>query len=122
MSGDVHGNLDGDGLYLIDGEEIHVEALVGDGMPLELVKDGGVSLAVVKLEVHDVGLRGVGETLEVTGVDGEEDVFHAETVKVARDEALTAESLDDGFVGGLTDQAFQFKMLHCLVFKMCYSG
>ena len=119
VTDDLDGNADGYRLVLCEGDEVHVDSLVGDRMPLKLVQDGGIGLSIVKLEVHDVRLRSVGEALELLRVDGEEDIVHTETIKVARDEALTAESLDDGFVGGLTDLAFQFKMLHCFFVLKC---
>ena len=54
MSGDLEGYADAYGLGLVDGEEIHVEALVSHGMPLKLMEHGGLSLASVDHEVDDV--------------------------------------------------------------------
>lgn len=121
MTADDHRNTDGDRLVFGDCEEICVEAVVLDWMILELVTDGGVSLAVVQLDVDDVGCRSVGDALEVPFLDGEEDVLHSLSVEVARDEALPAERFDHGFVADFTDCAVEFKMLHCVLFKMCYS-
>ena len=64
MAADHHGNLDSYRLVLSDGKEIDMEAVVLDRMELELMDDGGVSLTVIKLDVDDVGVRGVGDTLE----------------------------------------------------------
>ena len=115
MAGDHERDADGDGLLLIHGEEVDVQAGVRDGMPLQFVQDGGLRGAAVQDEVHDVGLRRVGEGLEFFGVDGEEDVLESEAVQVARHEAFAAEGLDDGLVADLAGLAFQFKMLHCSV-------
>ena len=112
MSGDLERNVDGDRLLCIYCEEVDVEAGVEYRMELKLVKDCAVGLAVVEDEVNDVCLRGIGYALEFFLIDCEEDVLHSETIKIARDESLLAESLDNGFVADLTDLAFQFKMLH----------
>ena len=109
---DVEGNVDGDGLLLVHGEEVHVQAVVIHRVPLVLVGDGGVHLAI-EVEVHDVGGGGVGETHQLLLDDGEQDVVHTETIEVAGDEALAAERLDDGLVALLADLAVQLEMLHC---------
>ena len=116
MSGDHERYIDGDRLLLIDCEEVYVEACVEYRMELKLVKDCAVGLAIVEDEVNDECLRGIGDTLEFFLIDCEEDVLHSETIKIAWNESLLAESLDDGFVANLTDLAFQFKMLHFVLF------
>ena len=121
MAGEYEGNVDADGLVLVHEEEIDMEAVVLYGMELKLMDNGVVGLSVAEDQVYDVAGGGVGDTLEILGVDCEEDVLDAESVEVARDEALLPESLDDGFVASLTDLAFQFEMFHFLYFKMCYS-
>ena len=90
-------------------------------MILEFVEDGGLLLAVVEHEVYDEGSGGFGDTLEFLFIDGEENALGAVAIKIAGNETLFAESLDDGLVANLTDLAFQFKMLHFVCFKMCYS-
>ena len=121
MAADHHGNLDRDRLVLRDGEEIDMEAVVLDGMELELMDDGGVGLAVIKLDVDNEGVGGVGDTLEVLVCDSEKDILNTLAIEVARDKTLLADGLDDGFVADLTDFAVKLKMLHCNIIKMCYS-
>ena len=89
-----------------------MQAVVLYRMELELMEDGFELLSVIEHEVDDEGLGGVDNTCEITVGDGEKDVFHSEAVEVARHQAFFAESLDGGFSGGLTNLAFQFKMLH----------
>ena len=120
VTADGKRNVDGDGLLFVDGEEIHVQAVVLDGVELQFVYDGGVGLAVED-EVHDVGSRRVQETLKIAIVNGEEDIVQTLAIEVAGNETLAAEGLDDGLVSDLADLAFQFKMLHAFCFKMCYS-
>ena len=112
MSSGDDRDVDGDRFLLIDCEEIYVKAGVEYRMELKLVEHCVVGLAIVEYEVDDVGLWSVGSDLELLCIHCEEDVLHSETIKIARDEALLTESLDDGFVANLTDLAFQFKMLH----------
>ena len=120
VTADGKRNVDGDGLLFVDGEEIHVQAVVLDGVELQLVYDGGVGLAIED-EVHDVGSRRVQEALKIAIVNGEEDIVQTLAIEVAGNETLAAEGLDDGLVSDLADLAFQFKMLHAFCFKMCYS-
>ena len=89
-----------------------MEAIVIHRVPLILVGDSGVGLAV-EVEVHDVRGGGVGEAHQLLLIDGEQDVVDAGAVEVARDEALAAERLDDGLIALLADLAVQLEMLHC---------
>ena len=84
-------------------------------MELELMDDGGVSLTVIKLDVDDVGVRGVGDPLEILVCDSEKDVLNTLAIEVARNKTLLADGLDDGFVADLTDFAVKLKMLHCKI-------
>ena len=111
MSADLNGNADADGLVLADGKEVYMEAEILYRVELKLVKDSRV-LGTIEIEVNDVGVRGVDKTLEILGVDCEEDVLNTCTIEVARDETLTTESLDGGFVANLTKLALKFEMLH----------
>ena len=110
---DLNGNADADGLVLAYGKEVYMEADVLYRVELKFVEDGCV-LFTIEVEVNDVGIRGVGKTLEILGVDCEEDVLNTCTIEVARDETLTTESLDGGFVANLTKLALKFEMLHFL--------
>lgn len=112
MAGNDDGDLYCDGLLLIDGEEIHVEAVVFHRMPLKLVENCGIGLAIVKREVDDVSLGCVGHSLEFLLVNSEKYVLDTVAVKIAGDKTLTAECLEDGLVTYLTDLSFQFEMLH----------
>ena len=122
MSLEVDRNVDGDRALLVDSEEVHVEADVLDRVELELVENCSIFLAVVKVDVYDIGSRNVGESLELFCRYCEEDVLHAESVKVAWYETFFAESFDRGLVSDRADLAVQFEMFHCVcLFKMCYS-
>ena len=114
VTGELKGNIDGDGLLLINGEEVNVEAVVLYRVPLVFVCNSHVGFAT-ELKVNDVSCRSMGDTLKFLFVNGEENVFHSKAIEVARNQALTAESLDDGFVAFLADFAFKRKMLHCFV-------
>ena len=98
-----------------------MEAVVLDRMELELMHDCHVGLAVVKLDVDDVGGGSVGDSHEIPFRDCEEDVLDSLSVKVARDETLPADRFDHGLVSDFADLAVKFKMLHCFYLKMCYS-
>jgi hypothetical protein len=112
MTEDIEGNFDGDRLLLVNSEEVYVEALVGYRMELKLVEDGHIGLST-EIEVDDVGCGSVGNHLEVLGFYCEEDVVHAEAIKVAGNETLFAEGLDDGLVTLLTDLSVELEMFHC---------
>ncbi len=113
MTGEVQRNGNDDGLFLVDGEEIHVQAVVLYGMPLVLVSHGGVGLAI-QLQVYDVGSGRVSEALELFFVNGEKDVLlHVLTIEIAGNETLFAVGLEGGLVAFLADFAFERKMLHC---------
>jgi hypothetical protein len=109
---ELDGHVDGDRLLVIHCEEVDVEAIVLYGMELQLVKDHGVVVLSVEGEVDDVGIRSGKETLEVFLVDGEENVLDTVSIKIARYEALLAESLDDGFVSNLAGFPVKSEMLH----------
>ena len=121
MTADNHRNADGYRLVLGNCEEISVEAVILYRMILELVTDGGIGLAVVQLDVDDVGCRSVGDALEIPLLHCEKDILHSLSIEVARNEALPAECFDNGFVADFTDCAVEFKMLHCCLIEMCYS-
>ena len=89
-----------------------MEAVVLYRVELELVKDGGVCLTVVKGDVDDVGIGGLEQSFEILLHHGEKDVLESKSIEIARNQSFLAESLDDGFVANLTGLAFQFKMLH----------
>ena len=122
VAGDDDGDFDADRLDIAYCQEINMHAGIGDGVPLELVKDGGVFLASVEDEVDDVGLGGVGDSLELFCIDGEVDVLDAETIEVAGDESLCAEGLEGGFALDFTGRSVEFEMLHSFNIKMCYSS
>ena len=54
----------------------------------------------------------VGETLEILGCYCEKNVVNSVSIKIARYEALLAESLDDGFVSNLAGFPVKSEMLH----------
>ena len=121
MTLEGEGNVDGDWLVFADGEEVDVEALVTDGVELKLVENCSVGLPVGEGEVDDEGCGGVKETLEILGRNGEKNILDAASVEVARDETFPAEGFDDGFVAFFADGSAESEMLHCFLFKMCYS-
>ena len=89
-----------------------MEAVVLDRMPLILVGDGHIGLAIEN-DVDDERGGSMGQTLKFFLGNGEKDVvLNSGTIKVARDEALAAESLDNGLVALLANLAIQRKMLH----------
>ena len=122
VTGDVEGNGNHDGLGLVHGQEIDVEAVVLYRVPLILVCNGGVGLAT-QIQVNDVGSGGMRETLEFFLIDCEKDVvLNTFTVQIAGNQALAAEGLDYGLVALLADFALKRKMLHVFCkLKMCYS-
>ena len=81
-------------------------------MELQLVENHGVVVLAVEGEVDDVGIRSGKKTFEILFVNGEENVLDTVSIKIARDEALLAESLDDGFVSNLTGLPVKCEMLH----------
>lgn len=113
---DCDRNVNRDRLVLGYGEEVYVEAVVIYRMELELVGNGCELLAVIESDVYDIRLRNIGDALEIFSVYSEEDVaLDARAVKVARNEALLAERLDDGLVASLADGSLQFEVFHCFV-------
>ena len=64
---DVQRHVYGDRLVSRDSQEIGVDGVVGYRVELQLVQDGQIALAV-DVEVHDVAVGGVGESLEVSCV------------------------------------------------------
>jgi len=113
VSADLNGNADADGLVLADGKEVYMEAEILYRVELKLMKNCCVLLAI-EVEVNDVGIRGVDKALKILCVNCEEDVLKTCTIEVARNETLTTESLDGGFVANLTKLAIKFEMLHFL--------
>lgn len=113
MTGDAYRNCDGHWLVLSNCEEVYVESLVGYRMPLSLVKDACILLAIVEYEVDDVRVRGVGYGLEILCVNGEENVLDSVSIKVARYETFSADCLYGCLVANLTELAFEFNVLHC---------
>ena len=91
-----------------------MEAVVLYRVPLALVSYCGVGLPT-PVQVNDLGSGRVGETLQLFLIDCEKDVVNTLTIEVAGNQALTAESLKDGFVAFLANFAFKRKMLHCFV-------
>ena len=112
MAFELDRNADGDGLLFVYCEEVDVEAVILDGMELKFVKNYGVVGLAVEGEVHDVCVGSLEEALEIFLIYSEEDVFDAASIEVARNEALLAESLDDGFVANLTALAVKCEMFH----------
>ena len=110
-SGDDDRNADCDGLLVIDCEEVYMETLVGDGMPLQLVEHCLI-LLLTEVEVDDESLGSIGSCLKLLCVYCEDDILDAVAIKIAGNEALAAESLENGFVTHLTDLTVKFKMLH----------
>lgn len=88
-----------------------METLVSDGMPLKLVEHCLIFL-LTEVEVDDECLGSVCCGLKFLCVYCEENVLDAIAIKIAGNEALTAESLENGFVTHLTDLTVKFKMLH----------
>ena len=94
MSLEFDGNVDGDGLLVVNCKEIDVQAVVFDGMELELVKNYGVVGLAVELEVDDERIGSLDEALDFTLRNCEEYILDTGSVKIAGDESLCAESLD----------------------------
>lgn len=105
-------NIDAYRLGLVHCEEVHMETLVGDRVPLKFVKHCIELLTVVELEVYDVRVRSVCEGFESLCLNSEEDVLHSESVDVARNESLSADSLDSLLVSYCAQSAFQFDVFH----------
>ena len=85
-------------------------------MELELMENHGIVLLSIEGEVDDVGIRGAKKVLEILFYHGEENVVDSVAIEIARNEALLAECLDDGFVANLTGLAVKCEMLHFFVF------
>ena len=59
-----------------------------------------------------VSIGRLEEALKIFLIYSEEDVLDAASIEIARNEALLAESLDDGFVSNLTALAVKCEMFH----------
>jgi hypothetical protein len=105
-------NVDGDGLLLVYCEEVDVKAIVLYRMELELMENHRVVLLAIEGEVDDEGIRSAEESLEILFLNCEENILDSVAIEIARDEALLAECLDDGFVANLTGLAVKCEMLH----------
>ena len=64
-------------LVISDGEEVYVESLVGDRMPLYFMKHCLEFLSVVELEPYDGGIRSVGKRFQMLCCHCEEDILDA---------------------------------------------
>ena len=103
-------------LVLSQGEEVHVDGTVGHRVILDRLEDG-LMLGTFDVEVHDVGIRGMGETFELFLVNGERDVLDTGSVDDARDAVFSADALDIGFLAGDPLLSLKFEMFHCVWFK-----
>ena len=122
MSCYLNWNLDCYRLVLSYEEEVCVKSFVGYRVILYLVKYCITASAVVELEVDDVRVRSVSDSLEILCVDGEKDVLHSESIDVAWNKSCSAYSLYCCLVAGLAYLAVEFNVLHCCKrIKMCYS-
>lgn len=88
-----------------------MEALVSDGVPLELVEHCLI-LLLTEVEVDDECLGCVCGCLEILCAYCEENILDTTAIEIAGNESLTAESLENGFVANLTDLTVKFEMLH----------
>jgi hypothetical protein len=80
---------------------------------LYLVKYCITASSVRKLEVDDVRVWSVSDSLEVLSVDSEKDVLQSETIDVARNLSLAADSLNGCLVASFAYLAIEFNVLHC---------
>lgn len=112
VSLNAYRNIDAYRLGLIYCEEVHVETLVGYRVPLKFVKHCIEFLTIVKFEIYDVRVWSVGKSFESLCLNSEEDILHSESVDVARNESLSADSLDSLLVSHSTQSAFQFDVFH----------
>lgn len=88
-----------------------METLVSDGVPLELVEHCLI-LLLTEVEVDDECLGSVCCGLELLCVNCEDDVLDTIAIKIAGNEALTAEGLENGLVAYFTDLSVKCEMLH----------
>ena len=122
MSYNLYRNLDSYRLILRNEEEVYVKSLVSYRVILYLVEYCITVSAVAELEVDDVRVRSVSDSLEILSVDSEENVLHTESIDVARNLSCTTYSLYCCLVASFANLAIEFNVLHCLeIVKMCYS-
>ena len=91
---DVQRHVDGHGLVSRDGQEVSMDGIVRYRVELKLVKDSQIVLAI-DVEVHDVTVGSVGESLEVSCIYREENVLHSVAVEVAGYLTLSADALGE---------------------------
>ena len=107
-------NLDGYRLGLAYCEEVYMKSLISYRVILNLVKNCVHLCTVVELEVDDIRVRSVGDSLEILCVDSEKHVLDTESIDVARNLSCTTNSLYSCLVASFANLAFEFNVLHCL--------
>jgi hypothetical protein len=88
-------------------------------MILYLVKYCVSVSSVVKLEVYDVRVRSVSDSLKILCVNSEENVLHTVTVDVARNLSCSTNCLYGCLVARLANLAIEFNVLHCFFVLKC---
>ena len=122
MTCNLDRNLDGHWLVLRYEEEVCMKSFIRYRMILYLVEYCVTASSVTELEVYDVRVWSMGDSLEVLSFYSEEDVLHSESIDVARNLSCSTYCLDSSLVASLTDLAVEFNVFHCCKrIKMCYS-
>ena len=114
MSSYLNRNLDSYRLVLSYEEEVCVESLVSYRVILYLVEYCITASSVAELEVYDVRVWSVSDSLKILCVDSEENVLHTETIDVAWNESCSTYSLYCCLVASFANLAIEFNVLHCL--------
>ena len=91
---DVQRHVDGHGLVSRDSQEVSMDGIVSYRVELKLVKDSQIVLAI-DVEVHDVAVGSVGESLEVSCIYREENVLDSVAVEIAGYLTLSADALGE---------------------------
>ena len=91
VAGQAHGNGDRHGLACGDAVEVEVEDLLTHGVELRLAQHG-LHLLALEVELHEVGVGGVDQGLDLAGVNREVDGLAVATHDAGY-EALAADGL-----------------------------
>lgn len=113
MSYNLYRHLDCYWLVLSYKEEVCVKSLVSYRMILYFVKYCMTVSSVAELEVYDIRVRCVSDSLEILSFDSEENVLHSESIDVARNLSCTADSLYCCLVASFANLAIEFNVFHC---------
>ena len=89
----IERHVDGYGLVSGDGQKVRVYRVVSNRVELKLVHNCQIALAI-DIEVNDVAVGSVSQSLEIPCVNREKNILDAVSVKYAGYMSLSSDALD----------------------------